>query len=152
VISVGKGHQLTIRVVSLRLFAAMRPIMAMSTIAPTAIQSHGIEVVVVSVVVVLSVDVFVPLFGAVFVVELPPVVAGPVVVVVVLDPVVPLDCASDIAGAIARKSARRMRLSLKIGRIRFLPSDQMVVCLLPTKSRSITPSKGSLRAPRIDTT
>jgi hypothetical protein len=51
------------------------------------------------------------LFGVVIVLLEPPAAAGPVVVVVVEDPAVPVLCAMVIAGAIARKSARMMRLS-----------------------------------------
>jgi hypothetical protein len=94
----------------------------MITTAPTTIHSHGTVLVVVVVVVVPSVvvdlSVVEPAPGAVTGFELP--AAGPVVVVVVefvFD--VPVLCASVIAGAMARKRARRMRLSRKIGRIGF---------------------------------
>jgi hypothetical protein len=115
----GFRHQLTIRVVlSLRLPAAMMPMIAITTIAPTTIQSHG-TVLVVVVVELLA-------LGAVIV--LPPVVeplvAGPVVVVVVEPDVVPADCANVIAGATSRNSASSMRLSRKIGRMWFLPLNQ----------------------------
>jgi hypothetical protein len=109
----GFRHQLTIRVVvlSLRLLAATMPMIAITTIAPTTIQSHG-TVLVVVVVEVLG-------LGAVAV--LPPVVeplvAGPVVVVVVEPDVVPADCANVIAGATNRNSATSMRLSRKIRRM-----------------------------------
>jgi hypothetical protein len=104
----------------------MIPIIAITTIAPTTIQSQGTELVVVLVVVVdvsgfvVVVDEPVFAFGAVIV--LPPVVeppvAGWVVVVVVLEPdVVPADCANVIAGATSRNSASNIRLSRKIGRM-----------------------------------
>lgn len=115
------------------------PTMAMSTIAPTAIHSHGtllvvVVVVVPFVVVDLSVVVAELPLGAVIVVE-PPLVAGPVVVVVVLEPDVLLVCAKVIAGATARNSANKIRLSRKIGRISVLPLGiRWSYALLPTKA------------------
>src|SRR5580658_818576 len=110
--------------VVLRPLAATMPKIATMTTAPTTIHSHGTVLVVVVVVVVPSVvvDLSVVAPGTVTVVEPP--VAGPVVVVVVefvFD--VPVVCASVIVGAIARKRARRMRLSRKIGRIGFSSVD-----------------------------
>jgi hypothetical protein len=113
------GRQLTIRVV-LRPFAATMPTMPTTTIAPTIIHIHGTLLVVVLVVVVeLLGEVIVPLLF-VLLLFAPP-VAGPVVVVVVLEPVVPALCASVIAGAMAKKSVKRMRLRRKIGRMYFSP-------------------------------
>jgi hypothetical protein len=125
----GNRHQLTIRVVveSLRLPAATTPMIAMTTIAPTTIQSHGTVLDVVVVVVVDELGFVVVAddeFGAVIVPDDEPVVDGPVVVVVLEPDVVPADCASVIAGAIARNSASRMRLSRKIGRMWCSPSNQ----------------------------
>jgi hypothetical protein len=122
-------------VVLLRLPAAIMPMIAITTTAPTMIQSHGTELVVVLVVVVDELG-FValvddPVLALGPVIEFPPVVepllAGPVVVVVVLEPdVVPADCANVIAGATSRNSASNIRLSLKIGRMSFLPSNQLM--------------------------
>jgi hypothetical protein len=99
--------------VVLRPLAATMPKIATTTTAPTTIHSHG-TVLVVEVVVDLSV-VLEPATGAVTVVE------GPFdVVVVEFVFVVPVVCASVIAGAMARNSARRMKLSRKIGRMGFL--------------------------------
>jgi hypothetical protein len=112
-LSVGCGHQRTIRV-SPRLLAATMPTIAIKTMAPIAIQSHGTLLVLVSVVVDFSVVVPVEAFGAVA--DEPPVVAGPVVVVVDW-PLLFVVCASVIAGAMARNSANSIRLSRKIGRM-----------------------------------
>jgi hypothetical protein len=120
------------------------PMIAMTTTAPTTIQSHGTLLVVVVVVVVaplllvlLSVVDDVPPAGAAAVPPLvDPLAAGPLDVVVVLDPLVPADCAKDIAGATTRKSARSMRLSRKIGRIGFLPLEMSAVYrLLPQENQ-----------------
>src|ERR1700761_9112204 len=112
------------RVVSLRLLAATMPMIATITTPPTAIQTHGTVLVVVVVVVVEpSADVLLSVVlepGAVIVVPLLEPAAGALCVVVVLEPVV--DCAQLVAGATARKSARRMRLSRKIGRMGVLLS------------------------------
>lgn len=117
-----------IRVV-FRPFAATMPTMPTTTIAPTMIHIHGTLLVVVLVVVVeLFGEVIVPLLFVLLLLLEPP-VAGPVVVVVVLEPVVPALCASDIAGATAKKSAIRMRLSRKIGRI-WCPQGQVIARLL----------------------
>jgi hypothetical protein len=125
-----------------RLLAATTPMIPITTIAPTTIQSHGTLLVVVLVVVVvpsefvvLSVVVAEPAFGAVAdppVVE--PFVAGPVVVVVV-EPLVPAACAKVITGAMARKRASSIRLRRKIGRMCFLPADEVNMRLLPHENR-----------------
>jgi hypothetical protein len=85
---------------------------AITTIAPTTIHSHGTVLVVVLVVVVDE--------------------SGLVaVVVVVLEPAaLPAVCAYVIAGAIARNSASRMKLSRKIGRMWFPPSNLTMYGLL----------------------
>jgi hypothetical protein len=113
----------------------MIPMIAMTTIAPTTIQSHGTVLVVVVVVVDESGFVAVvedPALALGAVAAAPPVVepfvAGPVVVDVVDEPAaVPAVCAYVIAGAMARNSARSMRLSRKIGRMWFLPLNQFNV-------------------------
>src|ERR1700735_4453734 len=122
-----------------RLLAATMPMFPITTIAPTTIHSHGTLLVVVLVVVVLvplevvdlSVVVAEPAFGAV---AAPPPVAGPVVVVVV-EPLVPAACAKVITGAMARKRARSIRLRRKIGRMCFLPADEVNMRLLPHENR-----------------
>jgi hypothetical protein len=145
VFAAGIRHQLTIRVV-LREFAATIPKIAMTTTAPTTIHSHGTVLVVVVVVVVpsvvvdLSVVELEPAPGAVTGFELP--AAGPVVVVVVeLVFDVPELCASVIAGAMARKRARRMRLSRKIGRIGFSSMESAFPLPCPGKPNPKTPSR-----------
>jgi hypothetical protein len=121
-----------------RLLAATTPTIPMITIAPTTIQSHGMLLVEVDVVVVpsvlvdLSVVVAEPAFGAV---AAPPVVAGPVVVVV-LEPDVPVVCAKVIAGAMTRKSARSIKLRRKIGRMCFLPRMWATDVPFPRKTES----------------
>jgi hypothetical protein len=121
-----------------RLLAATMPMIPITTIAPTTIHSHGTLLVVVLVVVVvplevvdLSVVVAEPAFGAL---AAPPPVAGPVVVVVV-EPLVPAACAKVITGAMARKRARSIRLRRKIGRMCFLPADEVNMRLLPQENR-----------------
>ncbi len=86
-----------------------------------------------------------PLFPEPFVVE--PLVAGPVVVVVV-EPDEFVVCARVIAGAMARNSARNMRLSRKIGRISDSPSERVDDSLLPRKLRSENTKQGfAMRTP-----
>jgi hypothetical protein len=122
-------------VVLLRLLAATMPMSAITMIAPTMIHVHGTVLVVVVVVVVdesgpvdFCVVVADPVFGAAA--ELLP-AAGPLCVVVVLEPlVVPAVCAKVIAGAIARNSASRMKLSRKIDRMWVSRRNQFVVRLL----------------------
>jgi hypothetical protein len=104
-----------------------------TTIAPTTIQSHGTLLVVVLVVVVVPLEVvLLSVVVAVPVVE--PLVAGPVVVVVV-EPLVPAACAKVITGAMARKRASSIRLRRKIGRMCFLPADEVNMRLLPHENR-----------------
>ncbi|HEY5348862.1 MAG TPA: hypothetical protein VIJ64_03990 [Candidatus Lustribacter sp.] len=117
---------------------------AMTTIAPITIQSHGTVLVVVVVVevsgfvVVFSDDVTEPVFGVVTVpLVVEPLVAGPVVVVVVLEPaVVPAVCAYAIAGATTRNRARSIRLSRKIGRMWFSLGLRQCRPSLPRKTAS----------------
>jgi hypothetical protein len=110
-------------VVSLRLLAATIAMIATMTIAPPIIHVHGTVLVVLVVVVVdisglvvvFSVVVAEPAFGAAA--ELLP-AAGPLDVVVVLDPlVVPAVCAKVTTGARARNTASKMKIGRQIGRI-----------------------------------